>query len=232
MQEAKEPNPVNLPVRFGATSDDFLSFEARFLSLSDFSLNFDNYFLWKLNLGAIFSEEDTMAMVSPARAVAMSTAFRDIFTEVPYLPNFEDYSTPEKERMVLFWATRKLFQWVFWLLTDRQSPVTINCIIFILEVARKLPDSDRLTAEISALIASLSRGGEISRKEIFLALSGGVYPEWFPTFWAGKFKEIVDKDPDWACQPIPLTWSLIETNGLEWLSCFATLKLWAKGLPS
>ena len=131
--------------------------------------------------------------------------------------------------MVLFLANQKLFRWTTWLLTTEKIPFTINSIIYILELSRSLSQADGVSAEMASMIVSLGRGGTISRREIHNLLTAKHFAEWLPTFWSGKIKTVLDRKPEWADSPIPLTWSLREANASEWLSSFETLKLWAKG---
>ena len=229
MQEAKDPEAVDIGEVFGNVSENFLTYKARFLSLADFSSNFDNYRMWKLHMGAIFSSEETLAVTSSVGIAKMSREFKAIFSDTDIISNFQNFTDSEKARMVLFLANQRLFRWVTWLITTDNVPFTINSVIFILELSRSLTQADGVSAEMAAMIVSLGRGGTISRREIHNILTAKHFAEWLPTYWSGKIKVALDRDPEWADSPIPLTWALREANASEWLSSFETLKLWAKG---
>ena len=229
MQEASDPERIDIGEIFGEVSDKFEKCKAKFLSLSDFSLNFGNYFMWKLHMGAIFSDEMSMSIVQGVQLAKLSREFRSIFSEIPVVSNFELFTQPEKARMLLYHANQKLFQWLSWLLTTPDIPFTINSVIFVLELSSSLTQADGVTAEMSSMIISLGRGGTITRRDIYHVITAKHFAEWLPTFWSGKVKVLLDNNPDLAEKPIPLTWSLRESNAIEWLSSFETLKLWAKG---
>ena len=229
MQEARDPEVVNLREVFGIVSEDFSSFEAKFLSLSNFSLNFENYFMWKLHMGAIFADEGSINLVPAVHLAKLSREFRDIFSETPIMKNFEFFTSSEKARMLLFQANQKLFRWLSWLLVTPDIPFTVNSVIFILEISSSLTQADGVSAEMASMIVSLGRGGTISRRDIYYMITAKHFAEWLPTFWSGKVKAALDQNPSLADEPVPLTWSLRESNGIEWLSSFETLKLWAKG---
>lgn len=229
MQEANDPERIDIGEIFGEVSRKFLDNEAKFLSLSDFSLNFGNYFMWKLHMGAIFSDEESINRFPAVQLARLSRKFRDIFSETPVVKNFEIFTCSEKSRMLLFQANQKLFRWISWLLVTPEIPLTVNSIIFILEISNSLTQADGVSAEMAAMIISLGRGGTITRRDIFQLIAAKHFAEWLPTFWSGKVKVELDKSPELANKPIPLTWCLRESNATEWLSSFETLKLWAKG---
>ena len=231
MQEASDPENLDIGEIFGVVSENFDSFEAKFISLSDFSLNFGNYFMWKLHMGAIFSDEGAIDVVPAVQVARLSREFREIFSEVPRMKNFELFTDPEKARMLLFQANQKLFRWLTFLLTTPEIPFTVNSVIFILELSSSLTQADGVSAEMASMIISLGRGGTISRRDIYYMVTAKHFAEWLPTFWSGRVKVLLDQDPGFADKPIPLTWSLKESNAIEWLSSFETLKLWAKGNP-
>ena len=230
MQEARDPEILDMGDIFGVISEDFLDYKAYFLSLSDFSLKFENYYMWKLHMGAIFADEESIAIVPAVQVAKISREFIKIFTETPVIKNFELFTTTEKARMVLFQANQKLFRWLFWLLITPDLPLTVNSIIFILELSNSLTQADGVSAEMASMIISLGRGGSITRRDIFILVTAKHFAEWLPTYWSGKLKAELDKNPSLADQIIPLTWSLKESNATEWLSSFEVLKLWAKGI--
>lgn len=229
MEEASDPEIVNVDEIFGEVTNDFLNFEAKFLSLADFSLKFENYFMWKLHMGAIFATEESIAIAPAVQVAKMSREFVSIFSETPVVGNFQLFTDSEKARMLLFQASQKLFRWTSWLLTTPDIPLTINSIIFIFELANSLTQADGVSAEMSAMIISLGRGGSISRRDIFYMITAKHFAEWLPTFCSGRTKVALDNLGPLANEPIPLTWCLRESNAVEWLSSFEVLKLWAKG---
>ena len=229
MQEASDPERIDIEEVFGVVSKNFSNSEAKFLSLADHSLNFGNYFMWKLHMGAIFADEESINIVSPVHLARLSREFKEIFSEVPIITNFDIFTSSEKARMLLFQANQKLFRWLSWLLVTPEVPFTVNSVIFILELSSSLTQADGVSAEMASMIISLGRGGTISRRDIFHMITAKHFAEWLPTFWSGKVKAELDKKPELADAPVPLTWCLRESNGSEWLSSFETLKLWAKG---
>ena len=121
MQEARDPEILNIREIFGEVCEDFSNFEAKFLSLSDFSLNFENYYMWKLHMAAIFADEGATAVVPAVQLARLSREFINIFSEVPVIKNFEFFTDSEKARMLLFQANQKLFRWMFWLIITPET---------------------------------------------------------------------------------------------------------------
>ena len=77
----------------------------------------------------------------------------------------------EKASLLLFLAEEKLYEWLVFMISDKSFPLTLNSIVFILDISRKLTLGCPKATKIAVIIAAIYRKKSFSRIQIAEFLS-------------------------------------------------------------
>ena len=77
----------------------------------------------------------------------------------------------EKSTLLIYLAEEKLYQWLAFLLCDKDAPLTLNSIAFILEISKRLTLASPKAIRISVIVAAIYRKKSFSRFQIAEFLS-------------------------------------------------------------
>ena len=150
---------------------DIEGFTARFISLSEVSKDWSNFKMGTRMMQSISVDQEKVAKPTPGEVALMGMKFMEIFAYIPIFRNDRRLVYWEKGHLVNLLAQEKLQEWMTWLLTSKAAPLTLNAIVFILDIAASISMGAPNRANLRALIASIERGGEICRSKIIASLS-------------------------------------------------------------
>ena len=77
----------------------------------------------------------------------------------------------EKASLLLYLAEENIYEWLAYMLTDKDFPLTLNSIVFMLDISRKLTLGSPKATKLSVLVAAIYRKKFFSRMEIAEFLS-------------------------------------------------------------
>ena len=77
----------------------------------------------------------------------------------------------EKANLLLYLAEENLYEWLAYMITDKDFPLTLNAITFILDITRKLTMGSPKTTKLSVLVSAFYRRKFFSRREMAEFLS-------------------------------------------------------------
>ena len=77
----------------------------------------------------------------------------------------------EKSSLLLYLSEERLYEWLAYLLCDKDAPLTLNSIVFILDLSRKLTLGSPKEIRISIVISAIYRKKSFSRAEVARFLS-------------------------------------------------------------
>ena len=77
----------------------------------------------------------------------------------------------EKSSLLVYLAEEKLYEWLAFLLCDKDAPLTLNSIVFILDLSRKLTLGSPKEIRIAIVISAIYRKKSFSRQQIATFLS-------------------------------------------------------------
>ena len=72
----------------------------------------------------------------------------------------------EKSSLLIYLAEEKLYEWLAFLLCDKDVPLTLNSIVFILELSKRLTMGSPKEIRISIVVAAIYRKKTFSRIQI------------------------------------------------------------------
>ena len=144
----------------------------------------------------------------------------------------------EKSSLLLYLSEERLYEWLAFLLCDKDAPLTLNSIVFILDLSRRLTLGSPKEIRIAVVISTIYRKKSFTRAQIarflsevnyYLVLSFGrnslmnlkeAVTGWFSIFWATKIKMALEKNKNLAQEQIPVSWCRFEAEGSAWLDSF------------
>lgn len=77
----------------------------------------------------------------------------------------------EKSSLLIYLAEEKLYEWLAFLLCDKDAPLTLNSIVFILELSKRLTMGSPKEIRIAVIVAAIYRKKSFSRLQIAQFLS-------------------------------------------------------------
>ena len=77
----------------------------------------------------------------------------------------------EKATLMLYLAEENIFEWLFVMISDKDFPLTLNSIVFVLDINRKLTLGSPKAAKIAVIVAAIYRKKSFSRLQIAEFLS-------------------------------------------------------------
>ena len=80
-------------------------------------------------------------------------------------------TTWEKSTLLIYLAEEKLYQWLAFLLCDKDAPLTLNSVVFILDIAKRLTLASPKAIRISMIVSAIYRKKTFSRLQIAQFLS-------------------------------------------------------------
>ena len=167
-------------------------------------------------LGALHSSTvnlNRVASPSPKEVGKIMWNFRRIFAKNVICKNTGHMIFRERSELVLLLARERLQEWMAWLLSYEGPAITINAVIFILEISRRLPMGSSEDFDISTMVNSLMRGDSFSRNQLLKLLSTQQFGHWFSAFWAARVKRKLITFGQEADKKIPTSWCAFEASG-------------------
>ena len=156
-----------------STMGDISSSTAKFVSTSEISENWENFIVANHHMDSFQVQLSDVAETTVKAVAKSSLKFREIFSKVPTVQNLDRMTTWERSFFIQLCAHEKLQEWLAWLLVTPDSVLTVNVIIFILEVSVSIPMGSESRPKMDAFTASLARGGTLSRGRIIKCLEAG-----------------------------------------------------------
>ena len=77
----------------------------------------------------------------------------------------------EKASLLLYLAEENLYEWMVFMISDENFPLTLNSIVFVLDISRKLTLGNPKATKISTIVAAIYRKKSFSRFQIAEFLS-------------------------------------------------------------
>ena len=91
--------------------------------------------------------------------------------DVPGAPTSRFMTDWEKSSLLLYLAEEKLYEWLAFLLCDKDAPLTLNSIAFILELSKRLTLGSPKEIKIATLVTAIYRKKSFSRMQVAHFLS-------------------------------------------------------------
>ena len=146
--------------------------DQKFLSLSRESENWENYIIELAFIPAIRVQKDRVARPTLRDISKMSKKFIKVFTErAVHSPSASRATIWEKWALLNFLADERLFEWLAYMLTDKDFPLTINSIAFVLDLSRRLNVTSPKDTRLLSVISSIYSKHRFSRKDVAKFLS-------------------------------------------------------------
>ena len=77
----------------------------------------------------------------------------------------------EKSSLLVYLAEERIYEWLAFLLCDKDAPLTLNSIVFLLDLSRKLTLGSPKEIRISIVVSAIYRKKSFTRTEIAKFLS-------------------------------------------------------------
>ena len=154
-----------------------------------------------------------IATPSPKEMGKIIWNFRRIFSKMVVSKNSGHMLYRERSELVLLLAQERLQEWMAWLICSEAPAITMNAIIFILEISRRLPMASSEDFDIAALVNTMLRRQVFSKNQLWSLLSKSQFGHWFSAAWAAKTKRKLIEMGDSADEIIPVSWCAFEASG-------------------
>ena len=185
----------------------------RLISLSSISLDFNNYFMSVNFLHASLVDPNKVASPLPREVGKIIRNFRRIFSKNVICKNTGHMIFRERSELVLLLAQERLQEWMAWLMTFEGPALTMNAVIFILEVSRRLPMGSNEDFDIAVMVNCMLKGHTFSRNQLLKLLSSEQYGHWFSAHWAAKVKRKLVSLGQESDKKLPVSWCALEASG-------------------
>ena len=185
----------------------------RLISLSPVSLDFNNYMMPLDSLHSSTTDLNKIASPSPKEVGKIMWNFRKIFSKNIVCKNTGHMIYRERSELVLLLAQERLQEWMAWLISYEGPALTMNAVIFILEISRRLPMGSSEDFDISTLVNSMLKGESFTRNQLLKLLSTQQYGHWFSALWAAKVKRKLISLGQESDKKIPIAWCAGEASG-------------------
>ena len=192
---------------------DISNTSAKFISLSSESKNFVNYVMPNKFMHANLVDGSRISTPSPKDVGKITWGFRKIFSKTVVSKNSGHMLYRERSELILLLAQERLQEWMAWLISFEGPAITINSVIFILEISRRLPMASSEDFDIAALVNTLFKGFVFTRNQLWSLLTKPLYGHWFSAAWAAKTKRKLIEMGPLADSDIPVSWCAFEASG-------------------
>ena len=185
----------------------------RFISLSPISMDFENYIKPLEFARSSALDRRLVASPSPREVGKIMWNFRRIFTKNIICKNTGHMIFRERSELILLLAQERLHEWMAWLLTFEGPALTMNAVIFVLEISRRLPMGSSEDFDLSAVVNSMLKGKSFSRNQLLKLLSSKQFGHWFSAVWAARVKRKLVSLGQESDKKLPVAWSATEASG-------------------
>ena len=185
----------------------------RFISLSSISRDLNNYIKPLEFMHSSTGNLTQVASPLPKEVGKIMWNFRRIFSKTIICKNTGHMIYRERSELVLLLAQERLREWMAWLLTFEGPAITLNAVIFILEISRRLPMGSAEDFDISSVVNSMLRKKTFSRNQLLKLLSSVQFGHWFSASWAARVKRKLSSFGRESDKMIPIAWSAYEASG-------------------
>ena len=193
---------------------DVSSTITRFISLSAVSRDLNNYIMPLDVMHLSGTDLKKVASPTPKEVGKIMWNFRRIFSKTVICKNTGHMIFRERSELVLLLAQERLQEWMAWLMMFEGPALTMNAVIFILELSRRLPMGSSEDFDISTVVNSILKGNQISKNQLLKLLSSQQFGHWFSALWAARVKRKLVSFGRESDKKIPISWSALEASGM------------------
>ena len=94
-----------------------------------------------------------------------------ILDNTPSAPTARHMTVWEKSSLLIYLTEERLYEWLAFLLCDKDATLTLNSIVFILDLSRKLTLGSPKEIRIAVVVSAIYRKKSFSRLQIAKFLS-------------------------------------------------------------